>query len=66
MGGGAIPAQRCAGRSKRVNKVRFRKLLDLERIELDSFRVHGVFDDYTTADFAQERTALIELKSLVL
>lgn len=46
-------------RAKRINKVQLRKMLDLERIELDGFfKAHGVFDDYTIEDFEQERAAL--------
>lgn len=46
-------------RSQRINKVQLRKMLGLERIELDGFfKAHGMFDDYTMEDFEQERAAL--------
>ena len=49
-------------KADRISKVQLRKLLGLERIELDGFfKAHGVFDDYTMEDFERERQALKEL-----
>jgi hypothetical protein len=48
-------------RAGRITKVQLRKMLGLERIELDGFfKSHGVYDDYTMEDFEAERQALEE------
>lgn len=49
-------------KARRITKVQLRRMLGLERIELDGFfKSHGVYDDYTLEDFEAERRALQEL-----
>lgn len=49
-------------REGRITKVELRKMLGLERIELDGFfKSHGVYEEYTMEDFERERQALKEL-----
>ena len=49
-------------REGRITKVELRKMLGLERIELDGFfKSHGVYEEYTVEDFDRERQALQEL-----
>ena len=49
-------------RAGRISKVQLRKMLGLERIELDGlFKEHGVYEEYTMEDFERERQALNEL-----
>ncbi len=49
-------------KADRISKVQLRKMLGLERIELDGFfKSHGVFDDYTMEDFEREAEALTSL-----
>ena len=49
-------------RAERITKVELRKMLGLERIELDGFfKAHGVHEEYTMEDFERERRALKEL-----
>jgi hypothetical protein len=46
-------------KADRINKVQLRKMLGLERIELDGFlKAHDVYDNYTMEDFEKERKAL--------
>ena len=48
-------------RAGRITKVQLRKMLGLERIELDGFlKAHGIYEEYTLEDFEQERQALKE------
>ena len=50
-------------RAGRITEVQLRRMLGLARIQLDGFlKAHGVFQDYTLADFEQERQALIKLR----
>jgi Uncharacterised protein family (UPF0175) len=49
-------------RANRISKVQLRKMIGLERIELDSFfQAHGVYEEYTVEDFERERQALKEI-----
>ncbi len=49
-------------KADRINKVQLRKMLGLERIELDGFlKAHDVYDNYTMEDFEKERKALKDL-----
>ncbi len=49
-------------KADRITKVQLRKMLGLERIELDGFfKAHGVYDEYTMEDFEREQRALKEL-----
>jgi hypothetical protein len=49
-------------KAKRISKVQLRKMLGLERIELDGFfKAHGFVEEYTLEDFERERQALKEL-----
>ena len=49
-------------KANRINKVQLRKMLGLERIELDGFfKANGVYEEYTIEDFERERQALKEL-----
>lgn len=49
-------------KAERISKVQLRKMLGLERIELDGFfKAHGVCEEYTMEDFERERQALKEL-----
>ena len=49
-------------KADRISKLQLRKLLGLERIELDGFfKAHGVYEEYTMADFERERAALKSL-----
>lgn len=49
-------------RAGRITEVELRKMLGLERIELDGFlKTHGIYQDYTLGDFEEERRALKEL-----
>ena len=68
QGGGDLTRRALEGfaleefKAKRIAKVQLRKMLGLERIELDGFfKSHGVYDDYTIEDFEAERRALKEL-----
>ncbi|MBL8231314.1 MAG: UPF0175 family protein [Bryobacterales bacterium] len=46
-------------RAGRINEVELRKMIGLERIELDGFlKAHGVYPDYAMEDFEEERSAL--------
>ena len=48
--------------ARRISKVQLRKMLGLERIELDGFfKAHGVYEEYTMEDFELEQRALKEL-----
>ncbi len=49
-------------RAGRITEVQLRKMLGLARIQLDGFlKAHGIYQEYTLADFEQERQALKEL-----
>ena len=49
-------------KANRITKVQLRKMLGLERIELDGFfKAHGVYEEYTVEEFEQEQKALKEL-----
>ena len=49
-------------KANRINKVQLRKMLGLERIELDGFfKANRVYEEYTIEDFEHERQALKEL-----
>ena len=49
-------------KADRISKVQLRKMLGLERIELDGFfKANGVYEEYTVEDFERERQALKEL-----
>ena len=49
-------------RAARITEVELRKMLGLERIELDGFlKAHGIYQEYTLEDFEEERRALKEL-----
>ena len=49
-------------KANRINKVQLRKMLGLERIELDGFfKANGVCEEYAAEDFERERQALKEL-----
>lgn len=49
-------------RAGRITESQLREMLGLARIELDGFlKSHGVYQDYTVADFEEERRALKEL-----
>ena len=49
-------------RAKRITEVHLRKMLGLERIEMDGFlKGHGIYQDYTLEDFEEERQALKDL-----
>jgi hypothetical protein len=49
-------------RAGRITEVELRKMLGLERIELDGFlKAHGIYQEYTVEDFEEERRALQEL-----
>ncbi len=49
-------------KANRINKVQLRKMLGLERIELDGFfKANGMDEEYTVEDFERERQALKEL-----
>lgn len=52
-------------RAGRITEVELRKMLSLERIELDGFRkAHGIYQEYTLENFEEERQALKELGPL--
>ena len=49
-------------RAGRITEVQLRQMLGLARIELDGFlKSHGVYQEYSVADFEEERQALREL-----
>ncbi len=49
-------------KADRISKVQLRKMLGLERIELDGFfKEHKVYEEYTMEDFEREQQALKEL-----
>jgi len=49
-------------RAGRITEVELRQMLGLARVELDGFlKAHGIYQEYTLADFEQERRALKEL-----
>ena len=49
-------------RAGRITEVQLRKMLGLDRIALDGFlKGQGIYQDYTLADFEEERQALKEL-----
>lgn len=49
-------------KAERISKVQLRKMLGLERIELDGFlKAHGIDEEYTFEDFKRERQALKEI-----
>lgn len=49
-------------RAGRITESQLREMLGLARVELDGFlKSHGVCQDYTLADFEEERQALKEL-----
>jgi hypothetical protein len=49
-------------RAGRITEVQLRVMLDLGRIELDGFlKENRIFQDYTLADFEEERHAVREL-----
>jgi len=49
-------------RAGRLTEVELRRMLGLERIELDGFlKAHGIYQEYTLEDFEEERKALKEL-----
>ena len=49
-------------RSGRITEAELRQMLGLARVALDGFlKTHGIYQEYTLADFEQERWALKEL-----
>jgi Uncharacterised protein family (UPF0175) len=49
-------------RAGRITEVELRHMLGLARVELDGFlKAHGIYQEYTLADFEQERHVLKEL-----
>ncbi|MFN7920261.1 MAG: UPF0175 family protein [Bryobacteraceae bacterium] len=49
-------------RAGRISELQLRKILGLARIQLDGFlKAHGIYPDYTLADFEEERRALDEV-----
>jgi Uncharacterised protein family (UPF0175) len=49
-------------RAGRITEVELRHMLGLARVELDGFlKAHGIYQEYTLADFEQERRVLKEL-----
>ena len=49
-------------KADRISKVQLRKMLSLERIEMDGFlKSRNVFEEYTMEDFERKQRALKEL-----
>ena len=52
-------------KADRISKVQLRKMLSLERIEMDGFlKSRNVFEEFTVEDFERERQALKETPAL--